>query len=146
MSAKTFYRLFALVPIAVPLALLPITLAGHLLPAPLAVLGMLSGAGLPFYVPFAAVIFWLLRHREAKDHRRWSYWAPIAFSAIVFVVWYFIVPDSSTTERLSKSRGAAIYALALGYFYVAAMHGAFPIARILGVVRPESTGPSPTAA
>jgi len=149
MSPRTFFRLFALVPILVPLALLAVAAnSDHSLPAPLAILGF-SAAGLPFYVPFAAVVFWLLRHREARDYRQWSYWAPLAFSAIVFVGWfYFIVADAefSTAERLSKSSGAALYALVLGYIYVAAMHMAFLVACRLGAVRSEATSRPPAAA
>ena len=146
MSARAFYRFFALVPIAVPLVLLAIAWAGHTLPTPLAILGF-SAAGLPFYVPFAVVIFWLLRHREARDHRLWSYWAPVAFAGLIFCGWFiFIVPGFSLAERLSKSGGASLYALVLGYIYVAAMHGAFLFACHLGAIRPESAPTGSAAA
>ena len=138
MSARAFYRLFALVPILVPLVLLAVTaISGRSLPAPLAILGV-SAAGLPFYVPFAVGTFWLLRHREASDHRRWSYWAPIAFAGLVFFGWFtFIVPAFPLAERLSKCAGASLYALVLGYIYVAAMHSAFLLACRLGAIRAE---------
>ena len=92
MEPLRFYRYFALAPLVVPaLVWLFAWASPQSLPEPLRGVQFLiamSVVGLPIYVPFAALIHWLLRNRPIGSHRTWSYWVPLPFALLVFAVWF----------------------------------------------------------
>ena len=146
MDPVAFYRNFALAPLVLPAVVWLIAWAfPQSLPEPLREVQFLiaiSVVGLPIYLPFAAVIYWLLRHRPVQTHRTWSYWVPLPFSLLVFAVWFlFFVPQFPLATRAQKSLGAAAVGGGLGYAYVVLMHACFAVGRRLGVI----ASPEPAA-
>jgi hypothetical protein len=134
-----FYRYFALVPLFVPAVVWLLAWAfPELVPEPLRGVQFLiamSVVALPIYVPFAVLIYWLLRHRPLRPHRTWSYWVPLPFALLVFAVWFLLfVPEFPLAERAQKSLGAAAFGAGLGYAYVLLMHATFAVGRRLGLI------------
>ena len=136
-----FYRCFALVPVLLAaLAWALVWAFPESRPDALDSFVFLFGisvVGLPVYVPFAALIDWLLRRRPPESHRNWSYWVPLPFAALVFVFWFAaVVPDLPLARRAQSSLGAACFGAGFGYFYVVLMHASFAVGRLLGLIRP----------
>ena len=135
MDPVRFYRYFALAPLVVPaVAWLIVWAFPRSVPEPIQFIA-LSVVGLPIYLPFAALIYWLLRHRPVQSHRTWSYWVPLPFALLVFAVWFlFFVPQLPLAARAQKSLGAAAVGAGLGYAYVVLMHVTFALARRIGII------------
>jgi hypothetical protein len=141
-DSVTFYRRFAILPMILPLLILAISRA---LPdsGPIrdsaSLLGI-SVVGIPIYYPFARLLRHLLRNRPVKSYRNWSLWVPVAFALVVFAVWFiFAILKFPPQAAASKSLGAAFYAVCLGYAYVALMHIAFFVGRLLGLIHPPES-------
>src|SRR5437867_2828702 len=107
MDSVKFYRYFALVPLLAPaLAWLVAWAFPELQQYPLGRLGgviyfiKLTVVGVAIYLPFAALIDWLLRHRPVQSYRTSSYWVPLTFALWVFAVWFlFLGSHDPLTER-----------------------------------------------
>jgi hypothetical protein len=126
MTAITFYRRAAALPIVLPIFAYAIawhTSPGGVLPG-IARLVLLSGlAGGPAYVPFICGLLWLLRGRTADAYWYASLVAPLLFAPVFIlylaVLGYFLPsPEPFIDNVLFYLR----YLLGVGYAYVVLVH------------------------
>src|SRR5215471_13885461 len=141
MSAKRYFQLSYIWPVALPVAIL--ALPGHLLPDWISQFcrGVLHWAGIPCAV-FAAVMILWSRNKEAHSIRRSTYISPpLILPAIAM---YLVMAGGMTAKTYSSDPAAAIFALfiygfavltsvlALGYTYVGLINLVFVILRSFG--------------
>jgi hypothetical protein len=142
MDLKAYYQRAVLLPVALPLALLPLLSIVPLLPGPAALafavlLGSLLVGGLPYLLFLTFFLQWMLDQPEASV-RRAVLLAPLRYtsilSAFAFLVIMGVGATSHDTFRLLLTASAA--SVVVGYGYVALFElGRAALVR-RGVVRP----------
>jgi hypothetical protein len=126
MREITYYRVSALLPVALPLLAFacvpPGGRASNSIFEVVAIFIFTTGAvGAPVYVPFATVCLWWLRKKPLRTYRTMSRVVPVLFALVYMVA--LLVFSFSTARETSESAitvfGFLPYVLVTGYAYLA---------------------------